>query len=139
MLVGDLTESEKKKHSELVQVGRVQIIGGIKNIVSKNFCCDNSLYSIKNYRSKVALITFNARKEYLNGTNHTFNYGSYQDEKQNIDDIFLETNDEKHLESRFSEEMHVFNYIKPFQTIDFDGVQLQIEDFIYQIRNGNHS
>ncbi|NOU17892.1 MAG: hypothetical protein HOO91_10090 [Bacteroidales bacterium] len=121
MLVRDLTESEKKEHSELIQAGRAQIIEEIKNIISKKFCYNNSLYSIGNCRSKIALITFNARKEYLNNTNQTLDFSSYQVEHQNIDDIFLETDGEKYIESRLSEEMRVFNYIKPFQIIRFDG------------------
>lgn len=120
MLVGDLTESEKKKQSELIQAGRAKIIEEIKNTISKNFCCNNSLYSIGNCRSKIAIITFNARKEYLNSTNQTFNYGSYQLDNQNIDDIVLETDNEKHLKSRLSEEMRVINYIKPLQIIRFE-------------------
>lgn len=121
MQVGDLTESEKKEHSELIQAGRLQIIEEIKNIVSKKIRYNNSLYSIGNCRSKVALITFNARKEYLNKTNHALHYGYYQVENQNTDDIFFETNGEKNIESRFSEEMRVLNFIKPFQIIRFDG------------------
>jgi hypothetical protein len=120
MLVGDLTELEKKEQSELIQAGRAKIMEEIRNTISKKFCCNNSLYSIGNCRSKIALITFNARKEYLNNTNQALNHSFYQGEHQSIDNIFLETDGEKYIESRLSEEMRVFNYIKPFQTIRFD-------------------
>ncbi len=120
MLVGDLTESEKEEHSELIQAGRLQIIEEIKNLISKKFCYNNSLYSIGNCRSKIAIITFNARKEYLKNINQTLGIGSYQTDHQDKGDMFLETDSEKQIESRLSEEMRVFNYIKPFQIIHFD-------------------
>lgn len=121
MLVGNLIESEKKEQSELIQAGRAKIIEEIKNIISKKFCCNNSLYSIGIGCSKNTLIAFNAWKEYLNSTNRAFNFSSYQGENQNIDDIFLETDDEKHIKSRLSEEIRVFNYTKPFKTIRSGG------------------
>lgn len=77
MLVGGLTESEKRKQSELIQAGRAKIIEEIKNTISQKNCCNSSLYSIGNCRSKIALITFNAQKEYLNNTNQALDYGAY--------------------------------------------------------------
>ncbi|NVO09871.1 MAG: hypothetical protein HXX16_07925 [Bacteroidales bacterium] len=120
MRVRDINELENKKHSELIKAGTQQVIEEIIFLISKKNSYDNSLYSIGNNRSKIALITFNAREEYLNN-NQILGSSFYQVKYQSNDNISLQMDSGKDFRSSLSEEMRFFNYIKTFQIIRFDG------------------
>lgn len=119
-----LTELEKE-YSELMETGKIKMIEDVKRLTSKQFSYSTPLYYLGNIRSKIALITFNSKKDYLNKRNKPTDFNSYQDSNQNLGEVFLETKNEEEFEAAFSSDIRLLTYFKPFQVIRLDGGSLQ--------------
>ncbi|RPH33202.1 MAG: hypothetical protein EHM93_05905 [Bacteroidales bacterium] len=115
-----MTELEKE-YGELLKTGKIQLIEKVKKLTSKQFSYSTPHYFIGNIRSRLALITFSSNKEYLCKGNAPIDFESYQYKSQKLGENFLDLENEKEFESIYSSDIRMFNYLKPFNTIRFDG------------------
>jgi len=114
-----------KEYSELIETGKIQIVEDVKKLTSKHFFYDYPLYFSGNIRSKIALVTFNAHKEYLKDANKPEDFIAYQQKHQSLGKIFLDPAVSNGEDPNYPEDIRVLNYIKPFQVFRFDSSSLQ--------------
>jgi hypothetical protein len=124
METGFLTELEKE-YSELIETGKIQMIEDVKRLTSKQFSYNFPLYFLGNIRSKIALVTFNSKKEYLVKRSKPADFNSYQDNNQNLGEVFLKSDNEKDFNTIFSSDIRLLNFSKPFQVIRLDTGSIQ--------------
>ncbi len=119
-----LTELEKE-YSELIETGKIQIIEEVKRLTSKQFSYNDPLYFFGNISSRIALVTFNSKRETLCKGSKPLDFSTYQDKHQNPENIFHELNDVAEFEMVHAKDIRMLSYLKPFQIIRFDSQSIQ--------------
>jgi hypothetical protein len=114
----------EKEYSELIETGKIQIVEDVKKFTSKQFSYKYPLYFSGNIRSKIVVVNFNFKKKYLYNENQPADFNSYRHICQTLGKVFVEANIAEELESDFSADIRLFNYIKPFQVFRFDNDSL---------------
>jgi hypothetical protein len=115
----------EKEYSELIETGKIQFIEDVKKLTAKEFSYNYPLYFLGNIHSKLALITFSSNKECLCKENKPFEFNSYRIKSQEHNYDFIDSENITELESVYSSELRILNYLKPFQVIRFDNNSIQ--------------
>lgn len=110
----------EKEYFELLTTGKVKIIEDVKAATSKQFSYSTPQYYTGNIRSKVVLVTFNSKREYLCKGNIPKDFESYKSSTKTIGEIFLESNNESEFESVYPVDVRLLNYLKPFNVFRFE-------------------
>jgi len=110
----------EKEYTELLKTGKIKIVEDVKRLTSKQFSYNSPHYFFGNIRSRVALVTFNSKKEYLCKGNNLVDFESYQNKSQGLGEIFLESENEVEFDSIYASDIRMLNYLKPFNIIRFD-------------------
>ena len=118
-----LTELEKE-YSELMETGKIQIIEDVKRLTSKQLSYNNPQYFFGNISSRIALITFNSKRESLCNNKKPVDLNTYRDKYQNIGNLFHESDDVSEIETIYSADIRMLNFLKPFQIIRFESQSL---------------
>ena len=115
----------EKEYSELVETGKIQIVEDVKKLTSKQFSYSYPLYFSGNIRSQIAIVTFRPTQKILGNDNYPTDFDTYQNKQQNLGRFFLDFDTDERLESEYSTDIRLLNYLKPFQVIRFNGDSLQ--------------
>ncbi len=110
----------EKEYSEFIETGKIRLIEDVKRLTTKNFSYSSPLYYLGNIRSRLAIITFNSKKDYLCKGNPPIDFESYQNKSKSLGEIFLESENEAEFNSIYSSDIRLLNYLKPFNLIRFD-------------------
>lgn len=110
----------EKEYSELQETGKIRFIEDVKMMTKKSFSYSTPNYFIGNIRSRLTIVTFNSKTEYLCKGNRTVDFKTYQEINKSIGEIFLESENEVKYESTYSSDIRMLNYLKPFNLIRFD-------------------
>lgn len=119
-----LTELEKE-YSELIETGKIQIIEDVKKLTSKQFSYNNPLYFRGDINSRIALITFNSKREALCNCKKPADFVAYQDKYQSTGDFLQGSDNVNEDDTIFSAEARILKYLKPFQIIRYESQSIQ--------------
>lgn len=119
-----LTQLEKE-YSELIETGKIQLIEEIKRLTSKHFSYNTPLYFLGDISSRIALITFNPKREALCLENKPTDFNAYQDKCHNTGDLFHDSIDTDGIKTSSATDIRMLNYLKPFQIIRFESQSIQ--------------
>ncbi len=109
-----------KEYTELLKTGKIKIVEDVKRLTSKQFSYNSPYYFLGNIRSRVVLVTFNLKKEYLCKGNNLVDFESYQNKSQGLGEIFLESENKVEFDSIYASDIRMLNYLRPFNIIRFD-------------------
>jgi hypothetical protein len=119
-----LSELEKE-YSELIETGKIQIVEDVKKITSRQFSYSYPLYFSGNIRSRLAVVNFNETRDFLKNVNHPSDFNAYQNKHQDLGKLFLDSDCEERIESKYSTDIRILHYLDPFHVIRLNGDSLQ--------------
>lgn len=110
----------EKEYTELLTTGKIKFIEEVKASTSKQFMYSTPQYYSGNIRSKVVIVTFNLGRKYLCPEKTPKDFETYKLESKSIGEIFLKSDVESEIESNYSADIRMLNFLKPFNVFRFE-------------------
>lgn len=118
------TELEKE-YSELIETGKIKLIEDVQKKIDKQFDYKTPIYFVGNIRSKIAIVKFNSANKYLTEGKQPVNFRSYQVKHQSLGNTYSITYSDDNLLSKYTSDIRMLSFIKPFQVIRFNKNSVQ--------------